>query len=620
MFKKIIFAFLGFFIFLLPTQVSASDIQKNLNCPNRFLTLVNPVRSRQLWIDKSLQPINDQYKLVSEKNFSATWLLQNDVLFDAELLITLKGFDKKQEFGLLLEISDQLATDARVVYPPFVPWYNPKAVFLSGYTQSERRLLIDRMFNNFSQTFGYYPKSVGAWWIDSYSFQYMKDKYQIKSAMIVADQRNTDNYGVWGQWWSVPYYPSKANILTPASSVKDKQPIVVLQWAQRDPVLAYGSDFHSSYSLQANDYTLLDKDINYFKDLVGVYLDCLNPVGQLTIGLETGMESIKSLPEYERQLQFLKMINSLSAVTMTQFSEKYLQIYPEFPKQFILNYQGYVWNLNINGRSNDKLNEYIPYQQNLAFQDYFLPDQKDFLDRKLPIKNNLGFNESFWPIYIIALAFWYVFLLIRKQLRVLFVSSLFVTAAFGLFLRSNTELGWIIYYGPVVSNLAFWQLCVTLIGFLCIFLIDHFLRSKEKTYLYLIPLTFGIDTIIQNLRFSFISNKYYIGILLDALRFIGFSFEKPYNISFVNRDFPAYQVLGLLHFDYNLIWQNIWYSLVAYPLLHIILAAILWYFFKFIPIKVKKILTIILVILLIIYIFNICQADPRAAIISVTIK
>ena len=68
-------------------------------------------------------------------------------------------------------------------------------------------------------------------------------------------------------------------------------------------------------------------DINYFKDLVKVYLDCQNSVGQITIGLETGMESIRSLPEYELQLQFLKTLNSLLPVSMTNFAEKFSQIY-----------------------------------------------------------------------------------------------------------------------------------------------------------------------------------------------------------------------------------------------------------------------------------------------------
>lgn len=620
MFKKIFIGFYISVIFFFPSQIFAQDSQTNTSCPNRYLTLVNPVRSRQLWVDKSLQPIKNQYKLVSADKLAATWLIQDDVFSDKELLAELKSFQKTQEFGLLLEISDALANNARVIYPPFVTWYDPRAVFLSGYAESERRLLIDRMFKDFLQAFGYYPESVGAWWIDSYSLQYMKDKYKIKAAMIVADQRNTDNYGVWGQWWSVPYYPSKANILTPASSLKNKQPVVILQWAQRDPVLAYESDFHSSYSLQANDYTLLDKDISYFKSLVNVYLDCQNPVGQITIGLETGMESIKSLPEYERQLKFLKTISSLTSVTMTQFAERYSQIYSEFPKLFTLNYQGYIWELTINSRDNDKLNEHITYHQTLAFQDYFIPDQNGFLDRKLPIQNNLGLKEPSWPFFIFAFIFWSIFLIMRKQFRVLFVSYLFTISAFGLLLKSGPQFGWIVYYGLVVKNLALWQLVLTFFSFLLIYMINRFLTGKEKNFLYLIPLTFGLDILVQHLRFSFISNRYYMGFLTDALHFIGISFEKPFNIYLVNQDFPAYQAIGLLRFDFNIIWQNIWFSVILFPLFHIFLGIFLWHTIRLIPKRIRKLLIVALTLLFIIYLLNIWQADPRTAIISATIK
>ncbi|MDD2823009.1 MAG: hypothetical protein PHQ59_02895 [Candidatus Daviesbacteria bacterium] len=619
MFKRAVIGLLiiSSFLFVNPHKTDAQ--QNNINCSNRFVTAVNPVRSRQLWIDKTLKPIQDQYNLVVNNNFPTTWLIQNDVLYDDELLNKIKSFNRTQEFGLLLEVSDQLAKNARVLYPPFVPWYNPKAVFLSGYTQSERRLLIDKMFKDFFQIFGYYPKSVGAWWIDSYSLDYLKEKYGVTAALIVADQRNTDSYGVWGQWWSVPYFPSKANILTPASSLTNKQPITILQWAQRDPVLAYEADYHSSYSLQANDYTLLGKDINYFKNLVNVYLDCQNRVGQITIGLETGMESIRSLPEYERQLQYLKSINFLNPVTMSQFAEQYSRIYPEYQKESTVSYLGYTWKLTTSGRDNDKLNEHIKYQQDLAFQDYFLPSQSSFLDRKLPISNTIS-NSGPLYLYIGTFVFWGVFLFIRRKVKLLFVSTLFVIASFGLILRSTMQFGWFVFYGPVIKDLPVLQLVITFFGYLLIFFIDRFLPKDLRKYLYLIPLTFGLDSVVHYLRFSFISNRYYLGILTDAFHFFGISFEKPFIFSLVNQDLPSYQAVALLHFDYNLVWQNFWFAIIAFPLVHLILALILGLFLRLLSARIRIFIITILIMLLTLYLFNMWLSDPRAAVISATIK
>src|SRR3989344_1303563 len=342
--------FLGIFIFVSFLFLNTfSALAQEINCNDRYATIVNPIRSRNLWIDKSLEPLRDQYELVNKYNFPATWLIQFDVLKDKEVLDEIRKFDVNQEMSVLLEVSEKLSEQARVVYPHGTYWY--------------------------------YPKSVGAWWIDSYALKYMRNKYGITTAMIVADQKTTDNYGVWGQWWGVPYYPDKDNILTPASNLENKENIVVIQWAQRDPSLAYGEGpIYSNYSLQANDYIRQGKDTEYFADLVNVYLDCKNPLGQITIGLETGIESVGYIDEYDNQLKYLSQIQDLKAVTMNQFAEDFSRVFPQFPEQFLL---GSNWDLKNDMRINEKLGDKIKYQQNIAFKDYFTADKNDFLDRNL---------------------------------------------------------------------------------------------------------------------------------------------------------------------------------------------------------------------------------------------
>jgi hypothetical protein len=93
---------------------------------------------------------------------------------------TIKDFNEGQELGLFLEVSPKLATDARVIYPNQRPWSDPSVIFLSGYKQSERKRLIDKLFGAFKEKHGYYPKAVGAWWIDSYSLNYLKEEYNSK--------------------------------------------------------------------------------------------------------------------------------------------------------------------------------------------------------------------------------------------------------------------------------------------------------------------------------------------------------------------------------------------------------------------------------------------------------
>lgn len=571
-------------------------------CDNRFVTLVNPVRGRDLWTDKTVKPLNNQYNLVKEYNFPATWLLQYNVLLDKELLSEIDKFDQKQEKGVFLEVSSDLAEAARVIYPHSTPWFSPRAVFLSGYTQSDRRQLIDKLFSEFKLKFGFSPKSVGAWWIDSYSLNYMKEKYDIKGALIVADQKTTDNYGVWGQWWGVPYYPAKANILTPASSLNNKLDVAIIQWAQRDPLAAYGEGpAISNYSMQANDYIRQGKDTKYFSGLTSVYLDCKNPVGQVTVGLETGIESVGYLNEYENQLKYLSGVSNIKFVTMGQFADAFAKVFPNFPEQFTLDQN---WILKTGSRTNIKLGDAIKYRQDIAFSDFFIADHGNFLNRNLQYLSRS--KLVYFPYFILVITATGIFFFYKKLFNLWITGTLFAVFSFGLILRSNYSMGWQIFYGPAVPFLLFFQIAVAMISYLVIWLL-----TKAKLILWFIPLSFGLDFFVQSLRFSYFGGKYYFLFSIDSLRFIGLSFSEPFNLRVVNQDFSSVISSALLRFDFAKIWDNLYLSLIVYPLLHVLLAVFLGYLFVKLPPSVRKIFVVLLIVLAILQFISIFQADPR---------
>lgn len=607
--KKLLTAVLLLIITLFNTP---SIFAQEIECDNRYLTLVNPVRSRDLWIDKTINPLKNQYELIRKHNFSSTWLLQYDVLLDKELLYEIRKFNDNQEKGVFLEVSQNFAEQSRVIYPHAVPWFSPRAVFLSGYSKSDRRKLIDKLFKEFKLEFGFYPKVVGAWWIDSYSLNYMEDKYDIRAAMIVADQKTTDNYGVWGQWWGVPFYPSKANILTPASNLNNKQDVVIIQWAQRDPDLAYGEGTkYSNYSLQANDYIRQGKDTKYFGDLVSAYLNCQNPVGQITIGLETGIESVGYLNEYENQLKYLSVIPNLNPVTMSQFADSFFTIFPQFPEQFSLNYQDSNWSLKTDSRNNSKLRDYIKYQQDIAFKDFFIPDNQDFLDRNLERLNSES-GLSYFPYFLPVILISGVFLLYKKLFHLWIIGTLFAVSSFGLILKSNYQLGWQVFYGNWVPYLIFTQVILVLVSYFLIWLLYNLKFIKNNSLiLWFIPLSFGLDCIIQALRFSYISGKYYFGFALDNLRFVGFSFSKPFSLDFINRDFPSFLAAALLKFDFTKIWDSLYLQLLVYPSVHILFAIVAGYAIIKLPQRIRKVIIGVFIILTALHLINIFQADPR---------
>ena len=147
-----------------------------------------------------------------------------------------------------------------------------------------------------------------------------------------------------------------------------------------------------------------------------------------------------------------------------------------------------------------------------------------------------------------------------------------------------------------------------------IYIANLLLKQSNKAVLYYIPLSFGVDTVIQHLRFTYISNKYFLGFVVDTFHFVGVGFEKPFNINLISQNFPAYQAQALLKFDYNLIWQNIWFSVLIFPLAHILFGILLGFVLTRFPKVVRNIVIVILIILLSIYFIDTWQSNPRAVV------
>ena len=594
---KFVKALLFLSVFLLfPSVVKA---QEN-NCQNRVVTFVNPVRGRDLWGDKSISPLKKQYEILASYNYPATWLLQYNALIDEEVVNTVEDFSIKGETGIFLEVSRKLAWDAGVSYPIYVRWSDPGAVFLSAYTQSERKKIIDQVFGKYKKTFGTYPKSVGAWWIDSYSLNYLVTKYGIKAVLIVADQKVTDSYGVWGQWWGVPYYPSKANILVPALDNNSLDPVVI-QWAQRDMELAYGegSSF-SNFSLQANDYIRSGKDTSYFTSLASKYLDCENKIGQITVGLETGMESLEFSDEYSNQVKVLSKNPQLKALTMSDFAQVFKSVYNDNSKQIKVG----DWVMTPKYRKNEKLDDKINYNQQLSFKDYFLKDKSSFLNRRLPISGN---TRSLIPWYLFAS---FILLLISFRFNLVkawFSSSLILVVSYGLVFRSTYKFGWEVFYGSQIQKLELIQIFIVIAVFGVTVFINRIFKNKFN--LWLLPLVFGLDRIISTFRYTSMEGIKYFGIVLGNSNLMGVAIFNR-SLSFVNQSFEPIQFHSLIKFNFDKIWQNQFLYFIIYPAVHLVLALTLWKLLSRLPGRIRLLFLIMLFVLFIWQLQTVFTADP----------
>ena len=294
-----------------------------------FISFVNPVRGEEGWNSQTQSPIdlpNLQYQLSTPSAYPSNWLLRYDAVKSATISAffkTLTATASGQTLGAFLEITPNLTAAAQVAYPAGEYWSVANRVFLSGYSQANRIKLIDAYMQLFFATFGYYPKVVGAWHIDSYSLAYLQEHYSVSTAVVCDEQYTTDNYRFWGGYLGSPYFPSKLNFLVPATTRDNRINIALTKWAARDPFNFYGERSESAFSFQVNDYLAVGQDTSYFAALVAIYSqDGFNEFTQVNIGLENDYDINLYRHEVQKTYTLLKQIqekNNLVFISLPDF-------------------------------------------------------------------------------------------------------------------------------------------------------------------------------------------------------------------------------------------------------------------------------------------------------------
>ncbi len=292
---------------------------------NNYVSVVNPVRI-SVYNPNPGESLKAEYDVVLKNNLPATWLLTYDAIDNHDVIQGIQIFNEDQEIGVFFEISEKLCDKAGVVYDKSYSWHHAANIFLTGYTQSDRLKLIDVVFGDFKNTFGYYPKSVGAWWIDSFSLSYMQNKYGVTANLGLADQYSTDGYRVWGTYWSTPFYSSKKHAGIPGFA-NSKIDVLTMQWAPRDPLNGY---FNSYYSTQDYLQGPVYQNTQYFENLINVFKSPIeNSINHVVVGLESDLDAKSYTGEYFKQLQVVKRMHDsgeVKVVNMDEFSNIYKKI------------------------------------------------------------------------------------------------------------------------------------------------------------------------------------------------------------------------------------------------------------------------------------------------------
>lgn len=197
--------------------------------------------------DALFQTVEKQIADLNEKGLPATFLLQYDALITPRYQELLKSsLGKESEVGGWWEITQPHAEAAGLKWRGRYPWdWHANVGFSTGYTLEEREVLVDVYMAKFKEIFGYYPKSVGSWFIDAHTLAYMHEKYGIVASCNCRDQHGTDGYTFWGGYWNQAYYPSKVNAYMPAQTKAGQIPVPIFRMLGSDPIYQYDTSLNS---------------------------------------------------------------------------------------------------------------------------------------------------------------------------------------------------------------------------------------------------------------------------------------------------------------------------------------------------------------------------------------
>ena len=304
-----------------------------------FLTISNPVRGPESWPSIQQDPLElpaFQFNEATRSGVPVTWMLRYDAVKNASMSAFFNAVLDLQpghDLGAFLEITPSLVLAAEVPYQPGISIFDSNRIFLSGYRQADRIKLIDTYMAAFKDEFGFYPSSVGAWHIDAFSLQYLRDKYSVIIALLCDEQYSMDHYRLWGGYLGSPYTPAKSNVLLPSQDENNRIDMVIVRWAQRDLFNFYGGAFESLYSVQVNDYLLTGQSTSYLEKLIDLYSQkSFNEFTHINLGIENDYLLKAYSAEIKNSYALVKkkvQNGSLKPVTLAQLGNFVLQFYPQ---------------------------------------------------------------------------------------------------------------------------------------------------------------------------------------------------------------------------------------------------------------------------------------------------
>ncbi|WP_106831373.1 hypothetical protein [Parabacteroides pacaensis] len=235
-------------------NITAKGTEKNKKEESpRIINIVNFIRQTDYRLQNSdalmFEAVEKQIDLVNRYGFPATFLFQYDALINPEYQKLMKSkLSPACELGAWWEITQPHVEAAGIKWRGEHSWVSTANIaFTPGYTLEEREKLVDVYMEKFREIYGKYPKSVGSWFIDSHTLEYMYEKYGIVASCNCKDQVGTDGYTLWGGYWNQAYYPSKKNAYMPAQTTACQIPVPIFRMLGSDPIYQYDAGIGTNH-------------------------------------------------------------------------------------------------------------------------------------------------------------------------------------------------------------------------------------------------------------------------------------------------------------------------------------------------------------------------------------
>lgn len=305
----------------------------------KISAVMNFVRQKDQRFEDSgfmYEKTREELMLVNELDIKNTFLLQYDTLCDQRFVDMFKNeTNEKTELGLWYEIVRPLSEKCGIPYNSEHGWdwdYHIIPGFSIAYTPHEREKLIDEAMRKFKEVFGYYPKTVASWLIDTHTVNYLTEHYDIDNIAICRDQVNTDAYTLVGGYFNGAYYPSKNNVFTPAQSKEMQNDTPVFRLLGPCPFHCYdmkkycSESFGTSYTLEpmwTRDKDVIDGMLNAF------YKNESLGFAFTQLGQENGFGPDMDIIDILRyQIEKVREMGDVELLTMSEAGRAFKKLFP----------------------------------------------------------------------------------------------------------------------------------------------------------------------------------------------------------------------------------------------------------------------------------------------------